>query len=575
MSEQKLWLKHLSSALAKSGQIALLQSLDENRIELMGDIHGILGGYDPNSAESVHAHDFLEKINPQDLVPRLVTIHDALRLASGDQSVPYAAEFRISRRDGSQIRVQEKGVAFRDVNSGLRYSKSFLQPMTAAQVASGDDFSSVSSFHIPEAQARAGLLSEIERIQGYKTEKGILLICGIDRLRLVNQAYGEAVGDEVVVRAGMRLSEIAAPKGRVLRLSGDVFTIIYADETAEKIDEHAARIIEQFSRAPIVVGAKPIHVALSVGGAPIQKSIRPGLLLLQAESSLRHAKAKGRGSFVTTAPGHITDVSKAQNLLDMGDAFLKGFKDNRLHLAFQQIIDYRTGNASFHECLVRLQDEKGSIIPAGAFMGAVEDLGLTRLVDQFCVTRAIQELTMFPELILSVNVSRHTLEDETWLSGLKSMLRDHTDVARRLIVEITESEAMADPTFSTRAIGMIRDLGCKVALDDFGAGQTAFAQLKDWHLDMVKIDQGFVRSGDRSDHKLFIKTLSQLADGLQLDTVGEGAETMDIADALAENGIWNIQGYVYGRPSLDRIWLPEAHSMRIVAPSEKKISAAI
>lgn len=271
---------------------------------------------------------------------------------------------------------------------------------------------------------------------------------------------------------------------------------------------------------------------------------------------------QGRGCFICYTERMRERANNFRDTLTIGDDFLKGFRAGRVQLAFQAVIGSKTNKASFHECLIRLIDEDGTIQSAGKFIDAVEKMGLTRLVDGFCVQQAIQELVSYPDITLSVNVSNHTLTDPQWLKDVSFQLRDRSDVAERLIVEITESAAMNDIAQTIRVIRTLEDLGCKIALDDFGAGQTAFSQMKDLSLDIVKIDKSFVRDMGKEENMLFINTLQSLASGMNLETVGEGAETLAEAEILMKGGIDHIQGFAYSLPSIERIWLPEGHAQR-------------
>jgi len=298
---------------------------------------------------------------------------------------------------------------------------------------------------------------------------------------------------------------------------------------------------------------------LSIGGVRFGDwNISPASVLSRAELALRDAKNRGRGCFVEYSEDLSREVQSFKETLGVGDNFLRGFKDGRVKIAFQGIVSSRTKGVTFHECLIRLIDENGDVHAAGQFINAVEKMGLSRLVDTFATREAIKELKNYPTISLSVNVSYHTFTDPEWLKIVTMELRDQQSVAERLIVEITESVVMSDIGQTTRVIRSLQDLGCRIALDDFGAGQTAFSQLKDLALDIVKIDKSFVREMDKEENKLFIRTLHSLASAMNLETVGEGAETLVEADMLAKDGIDHIQGYVYGMPTLDRPWTTDA-----------------
>jgi EAL domain-containing protein (putative c-di-GMP-specific phosphodiesterase class I) len=244
---------------------------------------------------------------------------------------------------------------------------------------------------------------------------------------------------------------------------------------------------------------------------------------------------------------------------------MKAMNGDRLRIAFQPVIGAQEKDISFHESLIRLIDDDGKIIPAGAFMPAIEELGLSRLVDHYALRMAIHELEMFPDLSLSVNVSNLSLNNNDWLRSLVALLRDRPSVANRLVVEITESSSVKDPKKTKRIIRTLKDLGCRVALDDFGAGYTAFSQLKDLDVDIVKIDKSFIRNISEEHNHLFVQTLKALAEGIDIKTVGEGAETHAEADLLSSDGIDYIQGYVYGFPKVERVWLPENHKYRLIS----------
>jgi EAL domain-containing protein (putative c-di-GMP-specific phosphodiesterase class I) len=121
----------------------------------------------------------------------------------------------------------------------------------------------------------------------------------------------------------------------------------------------------------------------------------------------------------------------------------------------------------------------------------------------------------------------------------------------------------------------IQDLGARVALDDFGAGYTAFAQIKQLDVDLVKIDKQFIRNIGQSENHLFVKTLQSLADGVDIETVGEGVETMTDAKQLIRDGINHIQGYAFGFPSVERVWLPKDHIYRKIVKEDTAVTKAM
>lgn len=386
--------------------------------------------------------------------------------------------------------------------------------------------------------------------------RGYLILVSVDRLSMVNEIYGANFAEELLEKIDGMLHRICSDEAKVMRVNGDVFALLFSKSPQGLMEETSRSILGLFYSQPIAVQERLIHQIVSMGGVRIgEMQIGASSLLGRAELALKDAKRKGRGCFVEYSERLDEEVKNFKNALSIGDGFLRAFRDGRVKIAFQNIISSRTHDVSFYECLIRLVDEEGEVHTAGRFIEAVEKMGLTRLVDTFATQQAIQELKNFPQISLSVNVSNHTLTDPDWLKTMMMELRDYPDVACRLIVEITESVAMSDVNHTMRVVRALQDLGCRIALDDFGAGATAFTQLKDLSLDIVKIDKSFVRDMDKEENKLFIKTLHSLAASMNLETVGEGAETLAEADSLTRDGIDHIQGFVHGLPSMERLWL--------------------
>lgn len=398
-------------------------------------------------------------------------------------------------------------------------------------------------------------------------DMGYVLAVGIDRLGFYNETLGTAVADGIIAATGERLRDILGAAAIVHRVGGDVFGVLMRSAPSSEMPAVAAHILSSFRDVPLRVDGQCVRVGVSIGGAARgaaqgpNGAIDPALLISRAESALRTAKDAGRGRFVAYAQAACQTATYARTMAT-GNAFLAALQGQRLGLAFQQVVDARTGRVAFHEALIRMVEEDGTVRRAADFIPAVEELGLVRMLDQAAIQMVIRELTMFPDLRLSANVSHDSLTDMTWLRGVVAALRDRPDVARRLIVEITESAVMRDLAQTDRIVKTLKDLGCRVALDDFGAGHTAFSQIQALKVDIVKIDQSFIRRMHQDNNHLFIRALQALADGINIETVGEGAETAEEARILTADGVHHIQGYVHGVPAMERLWLPAGHVHR-------------
>jgi EAL domain-containing protein (putative c-di-GMP-specific phosphodiesterase class I) len=207
---------------------------------------------------------------------------------------------------------------------------------------------------------------------------------------------------------------------------------------------------------------------------------------------------------------------------------------------------------TYYECLVRMYDRDGKLVPAAQFVPAIEQLGLMRSIDNRVRDLAIFELERNPQVSLAINISGLTATERSWFRGLVARLKERRDIAKRLIVEITETAALQDIDETSRFVSALRALGCKVALDDFGSGFTTFHHLKALTVDVVKIDGSFVRNiTTDTENQIFIHNLMALAQALGVSTVAECVETREDADYLSNAGIDLLQGYYFGRPEID------------------------
>lgn len=547
---------HLELTLKENGQGMYIKGILSPSCEFLGKGSLFFDKF-AVSTNVVSFADFEQKIHTDDLSAYRATVKKAFQ-AFDEEPVIYHAEYRIEDIAGNYQLISEKGTILKDDESDVVFVHAVLEGKKVEPSRFVVDA-------VPSDKGRSVMVEEIDYIIEHNNPadpKGYVLTIGVDRLSLVNEAFGAHVTDELLFALSSKLQEVVGHTGQAYHLSGDVYGILFAESSANEMPAMARHILNYFYENLVQVNEHFIRISISIGGRYVGDGITQGsTIVANAERALQVAKESGRGCFISfNSERH--GGSTSQSMLKIGDEFLRGLNDGRVRMAFQPIVNSKSGDVSFHECLMRLTDLEGNVHAAGTFIPAVEQLGMSRIVDQFCIRQAIQELSLFPDLVLSVNVTNWTLMDNDWLRGLVYILSDRPDVAQRLIVEITESVAMVDIRQTLRVVHTLRDLGCRVALDDFGAGATAFTQLKDLDLDIVKIDKSFVRHMNDDQNYLFIKTLQSLADGMQLETVGEGAETLDEADILASDGVTYIQGYAYGFPSMDRSWLPKDHENR-------------
>ena len=219
-------------------------------------------------------------------------------------------------------------------------------------------------------------------------------------------------------------------------------------------------------------------------------------------------------------------------------------------LALQPVCAAQDGYPiAFHECLIRVMDETGRIIPAAQFMGQIEETSLGRDIDAASLRLAFRLLQQHPDLRLSVNVSARSLGDAAWRRVLDAELSSRAMHVDRLILEISEASAMQLPEVVIRFMQEMQPYGLVFALDDFGAGLTAFRHLKDFFFDLVKVDSHFTRNIHQDpDNQVLAEALITVAQQFEMFAVAEGVESQAEADFLISIGVDCVQGYHFGVP---------------------------
>ncbi len=234
----------------------------------------------------------------------------------------------------------------------------------------------------------------------------------------------------------------------------------------------------------------------------------------------------------------------------------------RATLAFQPVMAALNPRKTvFYEGLIRVPDENGRIIPARDFMPHVEETELGRQVDCAALEIGLHHLSLAPDLRISLNLSARSIGYGKWNDILGRSLRRDPDIGNRLILEITESSTILLPDLVLSFMKDLRKRGITFAVDDFGAGTTSFRYLRDFNLDIVKIDEQFVRNvATDPDNQVLIQALISIAEHFGMHTVAEAVENIIDSNGLAAHGIDCLQGYYWGAPTMTPPWIQPQNS---------------
>jgi len=408
---------------------------------------------------------------------------------------------------------------------------------------------------------RTSLRSELSKaIEAAKAEERncAYLVASIDRLAMINEAYGFGAADEVIVAVGERLAGSLRASDVIGRTAGNKLGVILGNCSEREIGLVAERLRASVRNGVIATRSGTVSATITVGAVLLPSGAASSQeAMLRAEEALDRARGAGRDGFALYAKSEQRETARLR-LMTIADEVVAALNDNRLLFAYQPIIDAKTRKPVHYECLLRMIRLDGSIATAGQFIPAAEQLGLARLVDRHALEMAVAQLHAHPEITLAVNVSGTTAGDPAWLQSFINYVRANSEVAKRMIVELTETAALGDFEESVRFISSLREMGCRVAIDDFGAGYTSFRNLQMLRVDTVKIDGTYIKELAQSpDNQIFVRTLVGLAKNFNLSTVAEWVGSDAEAELLESFGVDYFQGFFFGEPLLKPVWMTD------------------
>ncbi|HXV23940.1 MAG TPA: GGDEF and EAL domain-containing protein [Alphaproteobacteria bacterium] len=556
LDRETSWLK---SAMKATGDVAYHWDLVADRIAWVGASAELFGVVPPTTGDAFNA-----LINPRDKPSRMTALSD--HFSAGR---PYECDYRLSQPDGSTVWIHDRGQAqFNRAGKAVsmvgtlrRVTDLKLRQQALEQSLEHDRLTGrLSRIRLTEAAERA--LEWAKRTEG----EAAFLAIGVDRMSMVNNAFGSDTGDAILIGVAERLAARIDGE-RLGRLGADRFGAVLLNCDAEEARQIALELLASVRSAPFTTPSGALHATVSIGGVLFpQASMTAAELMARAESALHAAKREGRDRYI--AHGVNGPEQARQRLaLGIGEQVRQALRQDQLVLAYQPVVEVKTGRVAHYECLLRILGPRGEPKPAYHFMPAIEEMGLSHTIDMHVLDLALKQLSEHPGVELAVNISGLTAGERRWVDILAERLEGHAGVGGRLTVEITETAALKDIEETARLISAVRTFGCRVALDDFGAGYTSFRQLHMLTVDAIKIDGSFIRTIEqRPEAQTIVRTLVGIGEAFNLQTVAECIETPAEARVLTELGVPYLQGFLYGRPSLERPWMLQTPDTAGFAP---------
>jgi diguanylate cyclase (GGDEF)-like protein/PAS domain S-box-containing protein len=407
--------------------------------------------------------------------------------------------------------------------------------------------------------------AELERQIAYAASYGVpaaLLVLDIDNFKFVNDSLGHRAGDELIRAIAGRINRRVRSTDVVARLGGDEFAILLVGTELTRAQEIAEEIVELINGEPFIVADKPARVTTSIGITALDNAaLSPDEALVEADMAMYEAKSDGRdGSAVYLRDG--TRPSRERAGFVWTDRIRRALDEELLKVYAQPIVPLREPGPQRVELLVRMTDVDGSIVLPGAWLPVAERFGLIEDIDAWMVNQAARLIAAQNaagrELVCEVNLSGRSMADSRLPTAIEAALVAHRIDPASLVLEITETAVVANMDEARRLATKVRELGCRFALDDFGAGFGSFYYLKHFQVDLLKIDGEFVRSIASSEiDQRMVGAMVAIARGLELATVAEFVEDEEGLECIRALGVDFGQGYHLGRPEPVEIVLGE------------------
>ncbi|MEQ1652591.1 MAG: bifunctional diguanylate cyclase/phosphodiesterase [Hyphomicrobium sp.] len=532
---------------------AYVWDLVTDRIEWEGNATSMLGL--PEGTAIATGAAFQALIAAEHAGRRQEIVSTAARSEPQARGVPYRVQYAIrplGPRSENLLRLEDQGRIWLGANGKPERARGILRVINERYLEEQRLLFRSDSDELTGQLNRIRLTEAIATVidrAGQNPEPSAFLICAVNNLAVINETFGFDIGDEVIAAVGRKIKDKMRGGDIIGRFSSNKFGILIQECGPGAIRIAAERFMKAVRETNVKTSACQISATISVGGLiipdqaqTVQQTLNYTLLALEK------AKTKRFDCFMAYEAIPGAETSRRRNIT-IADEVIDAIDEHRMRLVLQPMVSAKTGKADIYECLLRMEKPDGSLVSAGEFIPVAEQLGLSRLIDRRTLELSVALLKAHPDLVLSLNVSGLTCTDHEWLVTLQRVTGSRREILTRMIIEITETAAIQDLDQSINFVDTLKELGCRVAIDDFGAGYTSFKNLKLLNVDMVKIDGAFVKNlADDTSDQIFIKTMIELAQTFGMETVAEWVGDQRSVDHLIAAGITYLQGFYYGLP---------------------------
>lgn len=564
----------LQNILSKAGYRKLICAADQEQVfEVIRPFQGkideigvILLDYQLPQSDTLKFSQLLTTLDGHDAIPLLfladktITLDD--ELVGRCHEANAATIIHYPSKDGEIIPLISLALALKNErDERIAHEEKLVSELSERRIMEARLQYLVAHDELTGLSNRSGLEKALDfailRCNNFK-QHGALLDIDLDQFKVVNDIEGHEVGDRLLVEMAVLIRSTLDNNAFISRVGSNLFQVLLSKVQKDKALDIAEQLRMTIDEFDFKSGDNTYNISASIGVAllaPLEKIRRPSELMSKAHHACYSAKTLGRNR-VSLFEGDDEHLITLRDDAKWVPQIRRALSEDLFQLVFQPVVKMSDGRVSHYETLLRMVGEGNELLSPEHFISVAERMGLIHHIDLWVVSHIIDYIAALPkskeDICFTVNLSSHALQGDYLLPVLKKKLEATWISPSRLTFEITETAAVTNFEKTRLMVSKIRALGCRFALDDFGAGFSSFNYIKNFPVDYLKIDGQFINNlaVDQADQVL-VKSMIDVAHSLGKKAIAEYVSNAEILRLLKEFGVDYIQGYLVGVPAVE------------------------
>jgi diguanylate cyclase (GGDEF)-like protein/PAS domain S-box-containing protein len=471
-----------------------------------------------------------------------------------EKVVAMALNCQLTGKNGKTFRVEDSAAPIRDDGNNIiggiivfhDVSESIAMAVKMSHLANHDQLTD-----LPNRILLHDRIIQACKVSASHNQKVAVLLIDIDHFKYLNDTLGHTKGDEIIVQIAKRLRQLVGPEATLSRTGGDEFAIAVANISSDSLIDNLAKDIVNELNQPFILHGEELTLSVSVG-----ISFNPDdadgadVLMTHADAAMYRAKQQGRNQYCYFSKELETHLLQRHSLEKL---VRKAIETETLEVFYQPKFALSSNKLIGAEALVRIRDEEGVLVSPDRFIPIAEETGLivalgTQVLQKSCEDAKSWAAAGHP-LKVAVNIAAKQFSEPDFCEVVERILRQTGLDGKFLELEVTESALMHNHARIQQTLKRLSSLGLTIAIDDFGTGYSSLSYLKLFSVDVLKIDQSFVKDMFDDEQSLnIVKAVIHIASSLGLSIIGEGIEQQNQQNMLSELGCQDGQGYLYSKP---------------------------